>query len=1303
LQYHTIALCVCVFFFNLHLLTFFFEFVHYGMCGICLLIRQRVATTARARERDATTQPAAPHSTNSGGTSTLPVNAREDAHLSALVPSSPDAYALLPCTCTLAGLDVRSFLSGADADNHLFRELIHNLRRRGPDTFGVTRRSFVTSCRAPIDRYLSCLLRRTRAEGETKGGEEEDGVVTLRTEVAGVASVLGLRGHSTVAQPYDMNVAADADDDRQANSWDYRSSLMWNGEIFGGSLCPPPWGSDTVLLATRLSQMELECVRLTTSTAAVNPDERHHHSHAHGNNDDADEEGEMAALLPLVERQRIFLRRCTTLFEQHVEGPYSFIFLATRLRLAVFGRDPLGRHSLLSHVRVTQPVVAAEELDIELIISSVGVQHHHPHENGRKEQCGGGKGGTGEYQSMRLPTPSSSSSPPLPRDKKASDVAPLASPAAKPWQDGAAVPFSFSSAPSTVPVEGESCCSVPRSSADVSTAAKRPRHERQGAARLPRGGATHGAGAADVTVAATAEDGEDGEDSGGVGTAGQHDVCWQEVGVTGLFAVPLQTPLIYRNTNWGHGSTVSSTGGEVSGTCTSAGDRLHPVCLSAAYGSAADGSGAAASLVVSGAHVLLLHCPWQRTYHLVHPLLRTATLPMMPHEPPSFELILAHEEIAVLPEPLLRWASHLMKSMQPDGGLDQSWVDWAAAHYMLALAVSMHRRITVANSGAADGRDVQELSTARRRPLCILFSGGIDCTVIAALAHYILPAETPIELVNVAFGDNPEEAPDRVAAFRSMAELLRLPLLSTSRSADADVAVTPEREWRLVLVDVPSKTTTDSAHIKDLLVPRHTVMDLDIGTALWYAARASGRMQILRRSDLEGGASIDDDSFDGTPPITTIGSPTASAAAASSLRTGAKSANPTVTLEGFSKHFRAYTGSTTAVSGISDSPDGVVSGGPCADRLSPCAVASSSFPYASSVVPVGVVTAVAPATTTTSSEEVANAQKYQILVDVLVKEGRGGGGPMTPVLLSTLGKEYSLFLQPHIKRYGYKKLGSFLNDAAKAGYIKFAPDAPSKAVRLCRPADMERATAVPPSPWFTTAHMAAHEPNLSASRDLQPLLPCPGTFHQTYTSHAKVVLLGMGADETLGGYTRYRRFFQREGMTGAQRELERDFARLWQRNLGRDDRVTMDSGREPRFPFLDEGVLRTLEWIVLKRRNNILVTHAHLLDGSSTVVMPASPTVSTAAANGSGGACRSTGLLDGGGASTAAPLTHDELLHRSLEPIVSFQLPPGEGDKRVLRRVASVLGLRDVAHLQKRAIQFGSRIAERKVKGTTDF
>ena len=87
-----------------------------------------------------------------------------------------------------------------------------------------------------------------------------------------------------------------------------------------------------------------------------------------------------------------------------------------------------------------------------------------------------------------------------------------------------------------------------------------------------------------------------------------------------------------------------------------------------------------------------------------------------------------------------------------------------------------------------------------------------------------------------------------------------------------------------------------------------------------------------------------------------------------------------------------------------------------------------------------------------------------------------------------------------------------------------------------------------------------------------------------------------------------------------------DQSRLWERNLGRDDRVLSDTSKEARYPYLDTAVVQYL-------------------------------------AN-----------LD-------------------LDQVCKFNLPPGEGDKWILRQVAMRLGLKSASIAVKRAIQFGSRIA----------
>jgi asparagine synthetase B (glutamine-hydrolysing) len=76
-----------------------------------------------------------------------------------------------------------------------------------------------------------------------------------------------------------------------------------------------------------------------------------------------------------------------------------------------------------------------------------------------------------------------------------------------------------------------------------------------------------------------------------------------------------------------------------------------------------------------------------------------------------------------------------------------------------------------------------------------------------------------------------------------------------------------------------------------------------------------------------------------------------------------------------------------------------------------------------------------------------------------------------------------------------------------------------------------------------------------------------------YTTSARVLLSGLGADELFAGYTRHATAFKRHGFEGLLDELDLDLSRLGKRNLGRDDRVISHFGREPRFPFLDEALI----------------------------------------------------------------------------------------------------------------------------------
>lgn len=130
--------------------------------------------------------------------------------------------------------------------------------------------------------------------------------------------------------------------------------------------------------------------------------------------------------------------------------------------------------------------------------------------------------------------------------------------------------------------------------------------------------------------------------------------------------------------------------------------------------------------------------------------------------------------------------------------------------------------------------------------LAILFSGGLDCTLLARFCHDLLPKAHEVDLLNVAF-ENPRvikaaaqnptqvsgrvmtaysECPDRFTGLKAHKELLR---------------VCPGRTWRFVSINIPyTELLAHRPQIQSLLRPHNTEMDLSIASALYFAARGEG-------------------------------------------------------------------------------------------------------------------------------------------------------------------------------------------------------------------------------------------------------------------------------------------------------------------------------------------------------------------------------------------------------------------------------------------------------------------------------
>lgn len=134
----------------------------------------------------------------------------------------------------------------------------------------------------------------------------------------------------------------------------------------------------------------------------------------------------------------------------------------------------------------------------------------------------------------------------------------------------------------------------------------------------------------------------------------------------------------------------------------------------------------------------------------------------------------------------------------------------------------------------------ESLSAVR---VAILFSGGLDCTLLAYLAHTLHPADNPIDLLNVAFA-NPrlarklasderenllyEACPDRILGRRSLLELQR---------------TCPGRRWNFVCIDLPyAEVLAHKKEVIRLMAPHATEMDLSIALPFYFAARGQGHI-----------------------------------------------------------------------------------------------------------------------------------------------------------------------------------------------------------------------------------------------------------------------------------------------------------------------------------------------------------------------------------------------------------------------------------------------------------------------------
>jgi len=103
-----------------------------------------------------------------------------------------------------------------------------------------------------------------------------------------------------------------------------------------------------------------------------------------------------------------------------------------------------------------------------------------------------------------------------------------------------------------------------------------------------------------------------------------------------------------------------------------------------------------------------------------------------------------------------------------------------------------------------------------------MFSGGLDSTLIARILCEVLPKDIRLDLVNVSYV--PESSADRFTSLFSYAELMRL---------------FPGKEINLLCADY-DMNEIDEQYIMDLVAPKQSHMDFNIGCALHCASKGEG-------------------------------------------------------------------------------------------------------------------------------------------------------------------------------------------------------------------------------------------------------------------------------------------------------------------------------------------------------------------------------------------------------------------------------------------------------------------------------
>ncbi|KAJ3883112.1 asparagine synthase-domain-containing protein [Lentinula edodes] len=169
-------------------------------------------------------------------------------------------------------------------------------------------------------------------------------------------------------------------------------------------------------------------------------------------------------------------------------------------------------------------------------------------------------------------------------------------------------------------------------------------------------------------------------------------------------------------------------------------------------------------------------------------------------------------------------------------------------------------------------RDIpQDLSLKGQSRVAVLFSGGIDSTILTLLADRHVPRDEPIDLLNVAFENprkikvqqkgniNPNKKKSKPKAYESDTATLSNSAVTEFMVPDRVTGLSeveelrklcPGRVWNFVEINVPfHESQAARQHVEGLMNPVRTVMDLSLALALYFASRGIGQIRSKPEDD----------------------------------------------------------------------------------------------------------------------------------------------------------------------------------------------------------------------------------------------------------------------------------------------------------------------------------------------------------------------------------------------------------------------------------------------------------------------